>query len=67
MFGSSPREDLEIKLLMGETGFFLLTCVTNYRSAHLLAYNQFISDPFPWKKTEPARVGGERQKQGSKS
>ena len=37
-------------LLTGETWFFLLMHVKNYRSANLLACNQFISDPFPWKK-----------------
>ena len=44
-------------MLMGETWFFLLTHVKNYRSANLLVRNQFISDPFPWKKTGLGRVG----------
>ena len=42
-----------------------------YKSANLLACNQFISDPFPWKRTGLARVRDERQsfraKQGGKS
>ena len=48
----------------------MLTHVKSYRSANLLACNQFISDPFPWKETGLGRVGGERQsfraKQGDK-
>ena len=35
--------------------------VNNYTSANLLACTQFISDPFPWKRTGLARAGGERQ------
>ena len=60
-----------VGLLTGETWFFLLTHVKNYKSANLLACNQFISDPFPWKRTGLARVRDERQsfraKQGGKS
>ena len=43
--------------MTGETWFFLLTHVKNYRSADLSACNQFISDPFPWKRTGLGRVG----------
>ena len=43
--------------MTGKTWFFLLTHVKNYRSANLVACNQFISDPFPWKRTGLGRVG----------
>ena len=45
-------------LLMGDTWFFLLRHVKNYRSTNLLVCNQFISDLFPWKRTGPGRVAG---------
>ena len=35
----------------------MLPHVKNYRSANLLACNQFISGPFPWKRTGLGRVG----------
>ena len=35
----------------------MMTHVKNYRSADLLACNQFISNPFPWKRTGLGRVG----------
>ena len=40
----------------------MLTHVKNYRSANLLVCNQFISDPFPQKKTGLDRVGEVRGK-----
>ena len=51
----------------------MLMHAKNYRAANLVACNQFVRDPLPWKRTGLGRVemGGERQsfraKQGSKS
>ena len=44
-------------MLPGDTWFFLLTRVKNYRSATLSACIQCISDPFPRKRLGLARVG----------
>ena len=56
---------------VGETWFFLLMYVKSYRAAILLACDQFIGGPFPWKRMDLARQRGERQnfkaKQGDKS
>ena len=47
-----------LEVLTGETWFFLLMQVKNYRSSNLVVCSQFISDPFPWKRTGLGRVGG---------
>ena len=46
------------ELLTGDTWFFLLMHVKNYRSVNLLVCNQFISDLFPWKRMGLGRVRG---------
>ena len=53
----ATRRSRGVPLLMEESWFFLLIHVKNYGSADLLACNQFISDPFPWKRMGLGRVG----------
>ena len=69
--GPESGSRVQHQICRREAWFFLLTQVKNYRSAHLLARSQFISDPFPWKRMGLGRVGGERQsfraKQGGRS
>ena len=50
-----------------ETWFFLLTRVKNYRSANLVACNQFISGSFPRKRTGLGIVGGMKGKVSGQS